>query len=109
MGVRLTPMKARFFDLIAGQPGIGMAELQQRMGLKNQRTVAVYAVQLNGLLEDAGCRVRGHRGYGYRLELLPVNGVVDHPCEIVYSGKLPRLGNGARKISQRQAGSHLRA
>lgn len=89
LGVRLTPKKAQFFDLIAGCPGIGMEELRKRMGLKDQRTVAVYATQLNEYLEPTGWKVRGWRGWGYRFER--INQSVDNPHEIVYRPRLPKL------------------
>lgn len=110
LGVRLPPKKIVFFDLIANNPGIGMTELQQRMGLKNPRTVSVYALQLNELLEPAGSRVRGTRGWGYRLEL--IDNPVDPRNEIVYHPKVKKLRRwpyGKRNLSQRQAGADVRA
>ena len=70
LGVRLTPFKARLFDVVAraGSDGIMGEDLYNLVCTEGQSrdTLKVHIWQINDILEDEGYRIRGGR-YGYRL------------------------------------------
>jgi hypothetical protein len=67
LGVRLTPGKARLFDLIlhAGDNAIATADLTEITGL-SARCLKAHVWQINDALEGSGYRIRNNR-WGYRL------------------------------------------
>lgn len=68
VGIRLSLKKARIFDLIKRQPGINTRELVNRFDFKTRNAVRVHIAQINDILVQTDYRLRGTRGYGYRLE-----------------------------------------
>lgn len=65
LGVRLTPLKARIFDLIqrGGQDGIDRGDLFELVfGGAGQcrETLKAHIHQINELIEDSGYRIVGH-------------------------------------------------
>ena len=104
MGVGLPPKKIKFFDLVMTFPGIGSAELQQRMGWKLQSTAAVYAQQLNEYLIPTGWKVKGSKNWGYRFERI-VNREVDNG-----RGYVGRVQHGkTERMEAKTAGLDARA
>jgi len=112
MGVNLPPRKVQFFDLIAGQPGISMEEIRDRMDFVSGNTVTTYANQLNEYLIPTGWKVRGYRGWGYRFERV-VHKAVDNGHGVVFRSKhaksasvqvekeRPDVRAGARQVPDR--------
>jgi hypothetical protein len=71
LGVRLTPLKARIFDLIqrGGDDGITSADLFDIAfsdGEHSRETLKAHIYQINELIEDEGYRIV-NGGSGYRL------------------------------------------
>ena len=65
LGVRLTPLKARIFDLIrrGGQDGIDKRDLFDIVfgdGQHSRETLKAHIWQINELIEDEGYRITGH-------------------------------------------------
>jgi hypothetical protein len=67
LGVRLTPLKARIFDLIqrGGDDGIMREDLQDILGMKYEGLKS-HIYQINELIEDEDYRIV-NGGSGYRL------------------------------------------
>ena len=71
-GVRLTPLKARIFDLIKARPGITQGELCWIVYGVNaqagQWTIGAHVHQIRNLLKGTGVIVQGvpHNGYSVR-------------------------------------------
>lgn len=65
LGVRMTPLKARIFDLVkyAGDQGILTAELQARVFIKGQspETLKAHIWQINDMIADEGYRIKSDR------------------------------------------------
>ncbi len=64
LGVRLTPLKARLFDLVqrGGEDGIPGNDLRDILWPDEQlsvKTLAVHVNQINELIEDEGYRIKG--------------------------------------------------
>lgn len=68
-GVKMTPIKARIFDLIFDRPGISRAEIAETIFKTRERTktVAAHIWQINELLQSTDVRLRGLSFYGYRV------------------------------------------
>jgi hypothetical protein len=70
VGVELTPMLAKIYDLIkwAGKDGIDSTALFQRSGMKSRSALRVNIAHLNKRLDAAGWKVVGSKSwYFYRL------------------------------------------
>lgn len=65
LGVRLTALKARIFDLImrGGEDGISGADLLDIVGLQGT-CLKSHIWQINELIEDQGYRIKGKPGRG---------------------------------------------
>jgi hypothetical protein len=67
LGVRLTPLKARIFDLVqrGGVDGIDRRDLLDIINTHREkpichRTLKAHIFQINELIEDSGYRIGGH-------------------------------------------------
>ena len=60
LGVRLTPFKARIFDIIrrAGPDGVPSSELQAMVD-RNATVLKSHIWQINDVIADAGYRIKG--------------------------------------------------
>jgi hypothetical protein len=74
LGVRLTPLKARIFDLIqrGGEDGIAVDDLFNIVfpdGSVKRDTLKSHVWQINDAIEDSGYRIKGNGAVGgaYRL------------------------------------------
>ncbi len=67
LGVRLTPLKARIFDIItrAGPDGISASDLFDIVCTEGQsrETLKSHVWQINDLIEDEGYRIKGRDSY----------------------------------------------
>ena len=63
-GVAFTQLQALVIDRIKQRPGILHADILPE---KNPHTVYAHIHQINDKLMDSGWRIKGTRGYGYRL------------------------------------------
>lgn len=71
-GVRLTPLKAKLFALIEGQPGMSNGEIAMAFyAAATKETMALvrqHVIQINKLMASVGVRIYGHPYVGYRVE-----------------------------------------
>ena len=72
MGVRLSPLKTRMFDIVtrAGPDGISSRDLFDMVytsGDQSRDTLKAHIWQINDAISDEGYRIAGQDGY-YRLE-----------------------------------------
>jgi len=72
IGVSLTPLKARIFDLIdkAGEAGISGADINAIVfeNGRSRDTIKAHIWQINEALMDSGWQIIGDRWNGYRLK-----------------------------------------
>jgi Fe2+ or Zn2+ uptake regulation protein len=63
-GVRLTPLKARIFDLVnrAGEGGISADDIGGIIGAANPNTLKAHVYQLNEALAESGVEIRSVLG-----------------------------------------------
>ena len=94
-GVRLTPGKARVFDLItrAGENGIATADLVAITGL-SARCIKSHIWQINDVLADTGYRIRGMGWGGFP-------GVRDGRYRLVASSSRNRRTSAASSLARR--------
>jgi hypothetical protein len=71
LGVRLTPLKARVFDLIegGGADGIATEDVKTILGMSTS-CFKSHVHQINELIEDEGFRIRASRGRGAVIRLV---------------------------------------
>jgi DNA-binding response OmpR family regulator len=78
LGVAMTPLKVRMFDLIkrAGNECISAMAISVVMfdGKANYNTIKAHIHQINEMIEGTGWRIEGLRGYGYYLKQRTENG-----------------------------------
>lgn len=84
LGVALTPIKARVFDLVKAQSGITAEQLRVRMGMISPKTPQSHVYQLNDKLMDTGWKIVGKSWRGFRL-VREGNSTVDKTAARVYS------------------------
>lgn len=100
LGVAMTSLKARVFDLVKRQPGIGTSELTEQMGFRSDKTTQSHVFQINDALLDSGWRIVGKTHYGYRL----VNKSVDNGTGGGYRARHA----ASERIPQQQARTDVR-
>ena len=72
LGVRMTPIKARMFDLIklSGEEGCPSELINNKLwdGQSNRQNIQSHVNQINEMIESSGYRIRTSMPrYGYRL------------------------------------------
>jgi hypothetical protein len=69
LGVRLTPLKARIFDLIRTHPGISIREINAIAfdGCKSDATIKTHVCQINDALVETDVSIKGASGWGYHI------------------------------------------
>ena len=71
-GVRLTPLKAKIFDIIKRQPGVTRKELcyeiYETVSDARVLTIAAHVNQIRDKFESTETLIFGKRHYGYRIE-----------------------------------------
>lgn len=78
MGIRLTPIKAKIFDLVKKQPGVSLKEicwaLYESVEESSIRTTKAHLSQIRDKFETTDILIIGVPHMGYKLEKRPRHG-----------------------------------